>query len=125
MAEGRAAVLMVAALRGREHEAAVLDRARAHQHVPMRLAGLTRERGGNAEKTRAGLGQCAVERREAQVVANGDAEPSPRQVGEYREISRTVGAGLAIALAAFEVDVEHVDLVVARHDVALAVDQES
>ena len=40
MAEGLAAVLVRAALRGREHEAAVLDGARAHQHVPMRLAGL-------------------------------------------------------------------------------------
>jgi hypothetical protein len=37
-------------LRGREHEAAVLDRARAHQHVPVRLAGLARERGGNRQE---------------------------------------------------------------------------
>ena len=40
MAEGLAAVLVLAALRRGENEAAVLDRARAVEHVPMRLAGL-------------------------------------------------------------------------------------
>ena len=124
MAEGRAAVLVVAALRGREHERAVLDGAGAHQHMPVRLAGLPRERRGDREEGRAGLGERAIERGEAQVVADGEAEPAPRQVGEDREIARPVAARLAIALAAFEIDVEHVDLVVARDDVALAVDQE-
>ncbi len=50
MAEGLAAVLVLAALRGREHEAAVLDRAGAHQHMPMRLAGLLGEGRGDGEK---------------------------------------------------------------------------
>ena len=65
MAEGLAAVLVLAALRRREHEAAVLDRARAHQHVPVRLAGLPREGGRDGEERRAGFGQRAVERRES------------------------------------------------------------
>src|SRR5262249_5207183 len=35
MAEGLAAVLVLAALRGRQHEGAVLDRAGAVKHMPM------------------------------------------------------------------------------------------
>ena len=82
MAEGLAAVLVLAALRGREHEAAVLDRARAHQHVPVRLAGLPGEGGRDGEEDRAGFGQRAIERGEAQVVADRQPEPAPRQVGD-------------------------------------------
>ena len=100
MAEGLAAVLVLAALRGGEHEAAVLDRARAHQHMPMRLAGLARERRRDRQERRAGFGERAVERRKAQVVADGQPEPAPRQVGDHREIARPVAARLAIALAA-------------------------
>ena len=37
MAEGLAAVLVLAALRGGDHEGAVLDGAGAQQHMPMRL----------------------------------------------------------------------------------------
>ena len=125
MSERGAAVLVVAALRGRDHERAVLDRARAHQHVPVRLAGLPRERGGDREERRARFGERAIERRKAQVVADRHAEPAPRQVGDHREIARAIAARLAIALAAFQVDVEHVDLVVARDDLAAPVDQEA
>ena len=117
-------MLVLAALGGGEHEAAVLDRARAHQHVPMGLAGLFGEGGGDRQERGAGLGQRAIERREAQIVANRQAEPAPRQVGDDGELAGTVGVGFAIALATGEIDIEHVDLVVARGDVALAIDQE-
>ena len=90
----------------------------------MRLAGLSGEGGRDGEKRAAGLGQRPVERREAQIVADGQAEPAPRQVGGDADFAGTVAARLAIALAAGEIDVEHVDLVVARDDLALAVDQE-
>ena len=49
MAEGFAPVLVLAALRGGEHKATVLDGARAHQHVPMRFAGLLGEGRGNRQ----------------------------------------------------------------------------
>ena len=75
---------------------------------------------GMARNDRAGFGQRAVERREAQVVADREAEPAPRQVGTHRELARPVAARLAIALAVGEIDVEHVDLVVARDDLAAA-----
>ena len=69
-------------------------------------------------------GERAVKRGEAQIVADGQAEPAPWQVGGDADFAGTVVARLAIALAAAEIDVEHVDLVVARDDLALAVDQE-
>ncbi len=124
MAEGLAAVLMPAALRSGEHEAAVFDRAGAQQHVPMRFAGLAGECRRDGEERSAGFGQRPIERREAQIVADGEAEPAPGQVGDDRQFARPVIVGFAIALAAGEIDVEHVDLVVARDHVALAVDQE-
>ena len=94
MAESLAAVLVPAALGGGEHEAAVLDRACAHQNVPMRLAGLLGEGRGDREERSAGLGQRAIERREAQIVADGQAEPAPRQVGDDRELARPIAVRL-------------------------------
>src|SRR5215471_17863844 len=91
----------------------------------MRLAGLARERRRDRQIHRARLGERAVERRKAQVVADGHAEPAPGQIGDDAELARTIAARLAIALAAFEVDVEHVDLVVTRRDVTAPVDQEA
>ena len=40
-----AAVLMLAALRGRDDKRAILDGPRTQQHMPMRLAGLPGEGG--------------------------------------------------------------------------------
>ena len=125
MAEGLAAVLVLAALRRGEHVAAVLDGAGAHQHVPVRLAGLLGEGRGNGEERRAGLRQRAVERREAQIVADGQAEPAPRQVVQHGKLAGPIAPRLAIALAVGQIDVEHVDLVVARDDLAARVDQEA
>src|SRR5262249_39460934 len=124
MAEGVAAVLVPAALRGREHEGAVLDRARTHEDVPMRLAGLLGERGRDRDEGRAGLRQRPVERWKAQVVANREPESTPRQVGDNGSVAGAEVTRFAVALAAREIDIEHVDLVVARGDLALWIDQE-
>src|SRR3954469_15444726 len=118
-------MLVFAALRGRDHETAVLDRACAHQHMPVCLAGLARERGRDRQEGRAGFGERTIERREAQVVADRHPEPAPWQVGDNRKVALTIAVRLAIALAALQVDVEHVDLVVARRELAFAVDQEA
>ena len=99
--------------------AAVLDRAGAIEHVPMRLAGLPGEGGRNGQERAAGLRQRPVERGKAQVVADGEPEPAPRQVGDHGDLARPVVAQFAIALAVGEIDVEHVDLVVAGDDLAL------
>src|SRR5204863_8611606 len=92
--------------------------------MPVRLAGLPREGRRDRQERRAGFGERAIERRKAQVVADRKPEPPPWQVVYHRKLARPVAARLAIAFATFEVDVEHVDLVVARDDLAAPVDQE-
>src|SRR6478735_532743 len=92
--------------------------------MPMRLAGLLRERRRDRDERRTGLSQCAIERRKAQIVADRQPNSAPGNVHRRGEFARPVAAGLAVALAAREVDIKHVDLVVARGDLALWVDQE-
>ena len=89
----------------------------------MRLPGRPGEGRGHADEVGAGLGQRAIERRKAQVVADGEAEPPPGQIGEDRRRARPEARRLAIAFAARQVDVEHVDLVVAGGDAALGVEE--
>src|SRR4051812_35303709 len=124
MAKGLAAVLMASTLRGRKDERRVFDGARAHQHGPMRLPGLPSEGRRNRDERCAGIRQCPVQHRKSQVVADRQAEPAPRQVGDDGALARLIAARLAVALAAGEIDVEHMDLVVARDDLALWIDYE-
>ncbi len=124
MAESFAAVLVPAPLRSGEYEAAVFDRAGALQNMPMRFAGLPGKGRRDGEERGAGFGKRAIERREAQIVTDGEAESAPRQVGDDRQFAGPVIVGFAVTLAAGEIDIEHVDLVVACDHVALAVDQE-
>src|SRR5436190_989152 len=114
MPEGFAPVLVLASLGGGKNERAVLDRAGAQQYMPVRFAGLAREGGWNAEKRRARVRQRAIERGKAQIVANSQSKPAPWQIGSHREVARTVIARFTIAFAIGEIDVEHVDFVVAR-----------
>src|SRR5690349_5134587 len=60
MAECFAAVLVEAALGGGNHETAVLNSAGAHQHVPVRLTGLLRERRRNCEEGAARLRERTI-----------------------------------------------------------------
>src|SRR5665811_1510585 len=115
MAEGLAPVLVLAALRGGEYEAAVLDGAGADQHMPMRLASLLGESRRDREHGGAGFRQRAVERRETQVVADRQSEPAPRQIAQHRLLARPVAVRFAIALAVAKIDVEHVDPVSYTH----------
>src|SRR5262252_3677302 len=73
MAEGRASVLMQAALGRGKHEGAGLDGTGARQYMPMGFSGLLREGSGDGDKLCAGRGERAIERREAEVIT--DAEP--------------------------------------------------
>src|ERR1700740_3571447 len=106
MAEGLARVLVQAALRRREHEATVLDRARADERVPVRLAGLPGECRRYGEERGSGLGGGPIERRESQIVTDGKPQPAPRQIGEHRAIAGAERARLPIALAVREIDIE-------------------
>src|SRR5256885_13944996 len=113
MAEGCASVLVHAALRGREHIAAILDGARPDRDVPVRLAGLLGERRRDGDEGGSGFGERSIERREAQVVTDCQAEPAPWQIGRDRAVTGAEAVRLAIAFTAGEVDIEHMDLVVA------------
>ena len=82
----------------------------------MRPPGRHREDRRHGEEIGAGLRQRAVEMRKADIVAHAHAEPAPRRLGDDRLPAGAVGVALAIALAARQIDVEHVDFVVARDD---------
>src|SRR6185503_12630710 len=100
-----------------------LDGAGAQQHPPMRLAGLLSEGGRHGDDIGAGRGERPVKRGKAKVVADAQAEPSPGQVGKHRFVAWDEIARLAVAFAAGKIDVEHMQLVVARGDLALGGDE--
>src|SRR5262249_33111137 len=78
-----AAVLVAATLRRSEHAATVLDRTGAVEHMPVRLAGLPGERRRDRQKQASGLGESAVKRRKAQIIADRKTKPAPRKTGRY------------------------------------------
>ena len=88
VAVGLPAALVLAGLRRGKDEAAVLDGAGAHQHMPVRRAGLARERGRDGQEIRAGLGQRAIEVGKAQIVADGQAQRTPGQLGQHAGVCR-------------------------------------
>ena len=73
MTKRLAAVFVGTALRRGKHEAAVLDRARAQENVPMGFAGLARESGRHRDQRSAGIGERA------------------EQGGKRRSVSRSSG----------------------------------
>src|ERR1700741_122247 len=113
------AIFMSTALRGGENKTTIFDGPCTKKDLPVRFAGLFRERRGDRQDRCAAFGQCPVQRGKAQVVAYRKAEATPRQIRQYRQLAGTIVARLAVALAASKIDVEHVDLVIARRDVAL------
>ena len=123
VAKGLAAVGVAAGLRGGNDEGAVLDGARPLQHMPVRLAGLAGEGGGRSQRRGARMRLRAIEVREADVVADRDAELQPRQIDDDRAIARMIDGGFAPALAVRQIDVEEMDLVVAGEDLAVAAEE--
>src|SRR3954454_2732805 len=123
MPERFATVLMPAALRCREHERTVLDCTRAVEHMPMRLACLFGECGRHGKERGPGMGQCTIERRKPDVITDGQAKPPPRQVCRHSNLARAVRSRFAVALAAREIDIEHVYFVVAGDNVSLPINQ--
>src|SRR5262245_20366581 len=123
VAEGRPPVLMQPSLSGCEDEGAGLDCAGARQNMPVCLASLLGEGGRDGDKLGAGSSEHAIERGEAEVVANTKAESAEGEIGKHRLGARAEILRLAIALAAGKVDIEHMQLVVARGDAALGIDQ--
>ena len=50
----------------------------------------------------------------AQIVADRNAEPAPRQIGDHRRLARRIDRRFAPAFAARQINVEQMDLVIAR-----------
>src|SRR5437764_2452954 len=82
---------VVASLRaggvGRHHDALVLDRAGAHENLPV-LQTRMRPLGGQEHQPRAIVHQAAEKLGEAQIVADGQARPSPRGVADHDLVAR-------------------------------------
>ncbi|MNZ36371.1 hypothetical protein D3C78_537880 [compost metagenome] len=124
MTESLTGARMNSALPGRQQVALGFDGPRAHQHLPVGGAGDGGKGRGRADQLGAGLAQGAVELRETQVVADGQAEPADRGIDHHHLGAVGIVVGLAVAAAVIgHIDVEQVDLVVARHPFALFVDQ--
>ena len=123
MAMGKPAVRMFAALRRREYIGSVFDRPGAQQHLPVGLAGRPGEGRRHGEHRGTGVGQVAIELRETQIVAHGHAQLAPWCLGHHSRRAGLVGRGFAVGFAVFQIDVEHMDLVVMRPDRAGVIDQ--
>ena len=71
-----------------------------------------------------GLRQTPVERGKADVVADRQPEHAPGCLGQHRAVAGAKAVGFAVGFLGRDIHVEHVDLVVARADVAIGADQE-
>ena len=88
-AEAGAARIVVAGLSGGRHEALVLDRPRPQQNLPVVPPGVHHERRRNDQQVRAALdGESPVQLREAQVVADRQADPQALDVHHHRFAAR-------------------------------------
>ena len=123
VAPGLAAILVAAALGRGEHPRACLDGTRAQQHLPMSLPGGTGEGAGHRQHTRPRLGEQAVEIGEAQVVADREPDDSRCGGGDHGTVAGFVVRRLLPALSAADLDIEHVDLVVARLQLTLRTEE--
>src|SRR5215475_6510552 len=114
-------VLVLAALRRSKDEAAVFNGAATDKDVPMRFTGLFGECRGDRQHRSASFGQGTIKRGKPQVVTYRKAKSAPRQVREDSLFAGAVVARLAITFAVREIDVEHVNLVITRRNIALRV----
>src|SRR4029450_8325659 len=117
-------VLMLAGLRRSKDEAAIFNGAATDKDVPMRFTSLLGECRVNRQHRSACFGQRTIERGKPQIVTYCKAKSAPRQVREHSLFARAVVARLAIAFAVRKIDVEHVNLVITRRNIALRIDKE-
>jgi hypothetical protein len=126
VAERGAAVFVPADLSCGDDVKAGFNRPRAKQSVPMRLSRGHGEGRWHRDHVRVRLGDAREQHRKPKVIADGEAElPYRRAVDDHRPFAGAIDRRLAPALAGRKVDVEQMDLVVARLDPAGAVDHEA
>src|SRR5919199_2080424 len=101
---------------GRHHEALVLDRAGTHENLPV-LQARMRPLGGQEHQQRSIVHQAAEQLGEAQVVADGQARPSPRSAANHNLVARGDETVLVH-------DRERVELLIAGHEPALRAHQD-
>ena len=119
---GAQAAGVVADLVGGDDEALVLDRPRAHQHLPVIARGRQRERGGHRDQLGAAQGEDPVELGEAQVVADAHAQlQAVGELGHHDLVAGILGGGLGVH-GTVDLDVEQVDLAVDRLDLPVGPD---
>src|SRR5690606_29260532 len=112
MAEGLAPILVPAALCCSHHEGAVLNGPGPEQHMPMCLPRLAGEGGGYRKHFRPSQRLGTEKLRKTQVVADSQAEPDAGQIDDRCLRARLIGRRFTPTLAAVEIHVEHVYLVV-------------
>ncbi|MNT56065.1 hypothetical protein D3C86_1704020 [compost metagenome] len=113
------------ALSGREHITLRLDGPRANQHIPVRGAGHGGKGRRRGNQFRTGRTQLAVQLREAQVITDRQANPAHRRISHYHSTAISIVIGFAITAAIVrDIDIEQMQLVVARHRFALIIDQQ-
>src|SRR3546814_19346995 len=94
-------------------------------NTPLFRSGRNRKGRRNAEDGGAVIAQRPIQVGKAQVVADGEAHQPERRLDSDAPCPARIGDGFAPALAGRKVDVEEMDLVIARADVAPVVDQEA
>ena len=123
-AVGRLARERLADLRGGGDVELVLDRARAHEHVPVVLAGRRREVRRHRYELRAFERQDAVELGEANVVADREPDAPVLDLRDDGLVPRFLCLRLAVDDAP-DLHVEEVDLPVRRDELAFGIEDEA
>ncbi len=83
-----------------------------------------RKGGRHGQDTRARLCQAAIERGKPHVVTDRHAHRAEIRVAQNRAGAGTIPGAFAVAFRCADLDVKHVDLVIARGDLALRIDHE-
>ena len=114
---------MCAGLCRGQNPRAAFDRAGAQQAVPMRGPRDRRKRRRIDQNLRPGLHQRPRQMTKAHVVTSGHTQPETRHIGHHGTGAGPIASGFAIGLAFANLHIEHMDLVVARANVAIRPDQ--
>src|SRR5579883_2554561 len=109
---------METALSGGKNKTAIFDGPGPQKNVPVSLSGDLGECGWSGKKFRPGLREPFELLRKAHVVASGDAEAAPGKLGHIGYPAGGECRRFAIAFAAGQANVEHVNLVVTKHEPA-------
>ena len=114
---------MEAALGRRQNKTSVFNGTGAQKTFPMRSTRRVIKRGGHGQYGRTGLCQGAIQRGKAQIIADAHPDPAERRVRHHRPCPRPIAGRFTILLGCRDIDVEHVDLVIAGTNAAVWRDQ--